>query len=436
MNAKISKLVSLFLAMLMLGISVGCNNSAEKVNSEDSNKTSNESINDAELEKLRGTTVKFATWRNPETDEDGPVIKSFQEKYGIKVEIVTVPQDTYIMDLSGKIASGDSPDIYFCNADFPGCLTVLQPLEAAGLDFSDPIWDQSMIKLSTVGGKPYLVNTVGNIWNEVDCVYYNKKLLENNNITTPEEYYEQGKWTFDAMTKVMTSVKNLGSKYIGGYFKVESLVGSTGTNFYNWKDGEFSNGINDDLTNVMKYISNSIKNGLVKGTSNENRDEFINGNVGIAVTNAFGLKKTGYWSRMNPSSIGFTFIPDYDETHKAVSTGIFRGWGLIKGAKNPKAAGLFLRYYLDVNNYDTATSFISEEAETFFFKLTGIDTAEKNPYMFVGIENVTGTPNQNYLDIAKADPNQVSQQLSSISNVVDSNVKILNSAINKKVAEN
>lgn len=434
MKSKIFKMLSFGLAVLMLGISVGCKNSGKDAK-KDGSKTSGGAVADAELEKLRGTTVKFATWKNPETDEDGPVIKYFKEKYGINVEIVTVPQDTYIMDLSGKIASGDSPDIYFCNADFPGCLTVLQPLEAAGLDFSDPIWDQSMIKLSTVGGKPYLVNTVGNIWNEVDCVYYNKKLLERNNITTPEEYYEQGKWTFDAMTKVMTSVKNLGSKYIGGYIKVESLLGSTGTNFYNWKDGKFLNGINDDLTNVMKYISNSIKNGLVKGTSNENRDEFLNGNVGIAVTNAYGLKKTGYWKKMDPSSIGFTYLPDYDESHKAVTTGLFRGWGLIKGSKNPKAAGAFLRYYLDVNNYDTSSAFISEEAETFFFKLTGADTSEKNPYMFVGIENVTGTKNQDYLDIAKADPNQVSQKLSAISNVVDSNVKILNTTIDKKAAE-
>lgn len=55
---------------------------------------------------------------------------------------------------------------------------------------------------------------------------------------------------------------------------------------------------------------------------------------------------------MNPDHIGFTFLPDWDENTKAKQTGIFRGWGLVKGASNPVAAGIFLRYYLDVNQYD------------------------------------------------------------------------------------
>ena len=69
---------------------------------------------------------------------------------------------------------------------------------------------------------------------------------------------------------------------------------------------------------------------------------------------------------MKASDIGFTFLPSWNG-EKYKPTSFVRGWGLCKGAKNPVAAGIFLRYYLDVNNYDTGSAFISKDAENFFF---------------------------------------------------------------------
>lgn len=149
-----------------------------------------------------GTTVRYATWKNPYQNEDGKVVEKFQKKYGIKVKIDTIPQSTYVQEVTGKIAAGNSPDIFFDNGTFPASIACLQPLEAMQLDLNDGIWDQGMIKMSTLGGKPFLVNTVGNIWAEVDCLFYNKKIFADNRITTPEEYYKAGKWTFATLHKV------------------------------------------------------------------------------------------------------------------------------------------------------------------------------------------------------------------------------------------
>ena len=386
-------------------------------------------------EDYRGTTVRFATWKDPANGEDGAVVEAFQKKYGINVKIDLIPQNQYSLTIAGNIAAENSPDIFFDNEFFPSSLSVLQPIDAMKLNLEDPIWDKGMLERSTIQEKTYLVNTVGNIWNEADLVFYNKKLLEDNNITTPEEYYAAGKWSFDGMRRVMMQVKELGSGYVGGYLDVETLLGSTGSSFYRFEDKQFVNGIDDQLIQVMQYMSQAIKDGLVRGAGYDYRDEFKNGKVGIAMTNAYGLKKNGYWQGMNPDHIGFTFLPDWDENTKAKQTGIFRGWGLIKGASNPVAAGIFLRYYLDVNQYDISSAFLNADAESMFFQLTAMDTADKFSGMLLGTTMILGEDRFDYWNIASVDPAQIQQQLRTRMGAVDAGVERLNAYLKEQTEQ-
>jgi hypothetical protein len=91
----------------------------------------------------------------------------------------------------------------------------------------------------------------------------------------------------------------------------------------------------------------------------------------MALTNCFGLKRTGYFTQINPDHIAATYLPVWKQGDKQCVTGIYRGWGLIDGAKNPVGAGLFLREYLDVNNYDLGNTFHNQEVANFFFQVTG-----------------------------------------------------------------
>lgn len=387
----------------------------------------------ANAEKYRGTTVVYATWKNPYQNEDGKVVDDFQKKFGIKVEIDITPQATYVQEVAGKIAAGQSPDIFFDNCFFPASISCLQPIDAMKLDLNDGIWDKGMLEMSKLGGKSFLVNTIGNIWAEVDCLFYNKKIFEDNGITTPEEYVAAGKWTFAALTQCMKDVKNAG--YIGGYVDVQSLLASTGAGFYKYENGQFSNGVTPMTTNVIKQISQWVSDGLIRDPREYNLlTNFINGKCGIAITNAYGMKATGYFADMNPNDVGFTYIPAYDENNKAYTTGLFRGWGLVRGAKNPEAAGIFLRYYLDAGNYDTASAFINKEAQNFFFKLTSsVDTAQKNPYMLLGITQLTSENTATYTGISGMAPAQVSSQIAALNNKITSNSKTLNAELDKQL---
>lgn len=403
-------------------------NSNKGGNSSGSKKSSS-TISVDTLKKLKGTTVKFATWKDPALNEDGPVVEAFQKKYGIKVEIVSIAQASYVNTIQGLIASGKAPDVYFSNGDFPACLSCLQPISASKINMNDAIWDQATFNMTKFKGEAYLCNTVGNIWNEVDCLFYNKSLWKQAGInSTPAEFDKAGKWNWDTLEQIMTAVSKLKNR-AGAAMDVSAMVGSTGNSIFLLENGKFKSGLDDSLmTDVVKRLATWKQKGLRSGT----RAMFTEGNAGMYITNAYGLKKTGYFSDANWDDIGFYYIPDYDSSHKATETGIFRGWGIVRGSKNPEGAGVFLRYYLDVNNYDTSEAFISKEAESFFFKLTTGQQNKKTPYFTYGafLDNISGVDSGMIYDIANiTSPDQVSAKLSTLKNNVSAGAKKINEFI-------
>ena len=379
---------------------------------------------------LKGSTVVYATWKDPNANEDGIVVKNFQKKYNIAVKIDPIPQGEYIRTVGSRIASGNSPDVVFDNGEFPSSLSILQPIDAAKLNLSDPIWDQDFINQATVNGKKYLVNTISNIWSEVGCLYYNKKLLKDNNITTPEDYYNAKKWTWEAFEKVMRDVKEkCGSDYIGAVVDANLMLGSLGTGFYKYENGQILSGVSDPIMQeASRRFATWYSDGLLSSGSHVS---FSKGKTGMILTDAFGLKKTGYFSTFNSANLGFTYIPDYNESTKAYSTGMFRGWGIAKGAKNPEGAGLFLRFYLDVNNYNSSSAFVTPEAETFFFKLTGVSSASKRYELTQGVCTVTGSESRDYSEYWKIQPDQMPATLGQMKNVVTNNINKVNDFITK-----
>ncbi len=357
-----------------------------------------------DLSKLKGTTVRYATWLEPENNEDGPVVEKFQKEYGITVKIDIIAQDDYVNTVANRIAAGDSPDIYFSNNDFPAAMQCLQSLDATKLDFSDEIWNQKTLELTTYGGQPYLLDTVGNIWAETDCIYYNKKILEQAGFSAdyPAELYKAGKWTWDAMEQIMRACSQLGGGISGGEFmSLDSLISSAGNNLLTNEKGTFSSGINSNFISAFKRIAKWYSDGICGKQSW--RSGFIEGKVAIVQTHSFGLKQTGHWKDMNWNNIGYTYLPAYDSNSTAYQTGCFRGWGLIRGAANPEGAGVFLRYYLDSGNYDGGDAFITSEAETFFYQLTNTGMDDYNPYYTFGgyTKDLTGFDSVAVLDIPK-----------------------------------
>lgn len=416
--------------VLLLGMLTACDkkdNSSKTDNSGNSNSGSassaDEYLSEEELSKLRGTSIRYPFWQTPD-ETNQAVINSFEKKYGIKVNVEIVPQDQYITNISGKIASGSAPDVYWSNDDFPACLTCLQPIEASKIDLNDSLWDKTVSDISTIGGKAYLVNAIGNSGR--DICFYNKKLLNDNNIKTPDDYLEEDNWTWETMTKLMRQVSSLGTGYYGAYVDMETFWGSAGVSFYPYKDGKFSSGLDDNLTKAMTQLSSWLNEGLMHGVGYDYRDEFNKGKVGLAITNDYGLQKKGYWGSMDPAHIGYTSIPDIDKNTKAHETGLYQGWGICKGASNPVAGGLFIRYYSNVANYDLSNRYITSDAMNYSLRLKSGKTDNTYHSLMTGSSQVLGQDRFTYWKLAQNDPKQIKQQLESMANQVKEGVNRLN----------
>lgn len=431
MKNKLFRSIAILLIIAMLSVVfTGCGDKGDSQNKGESSGndkgSATETVNDSELDALRGTTVRYPFWKMPDSVTQ-PVIDAFEKKYGIKVKVEIVPQDQYITNIAGKIAAGDAYDLYWSNDDFPACLSCLQPIDAAKIDLNDAIWDKAVSDISTINGKTYLVNAIGNSGR--DICFYNKKLLTDNNIKTPDDYVTEGNWTWETMTKIMSQVTSLGSGYYGAYVDMETFWGSCGVSFYQYKDGKFTSGLDKNLTKAMTQLSTWLDEGLMHGVGYDYRDEFNKGKVGLAITNSYGLQKEGYWKSMDPSHIGYTSIPDIDATTKAKETGLYQGFGIVKGAKNPVAAGLFIRFFSDISNYNLPDKYISTEAMNYDLRLKGSSSENIYHSLMTGASHVLGQDRFTYWTIAKNNPKQIQQQLESMANQVNEGVNRLNARL-------
>ncbi len=389
----------------------------------------------------KGKTVKFAATIDPKNDESGPVVEAFQKKYGITVDVDIVDQGNFANEINAKIAAGKSPDVVRVNADFPTCMGYLQSLDAAKLNYKEDIWNQQMFKISTFGGSPYLCDTKNNIWGEIDVVIYSKSLLERAGANTPEQYDQAGKWTWDAYFDICRKVKALGSNMQGGGFNNApiSAIYAMGGGLIQYEDGKFVSGVNARTQEALVKYSTAWKEGIIEWDTTSG---IVDGTVGIMVTHIWALKKTGFFQNTgyNTGDLGYYYLPRWDEGSDYGSTGMVRGWGLVRGAQQPVAAGIFMREYLDVANYDTSNTFINKDAEEFFFKATSIDYSNWNPQIIYYKYNdaICGSEvsASEFYYAAVGDPAQVGTQMAAIKSTMEKAASNMNKFVEQNTGQN
>lgn len=360
---------ALIISILFFAVAVGCN--ADTVQDEPINSANKATIPgmlaEVDPEDYIGTTITVASWKDPFQSERPPKSKEFEELYGINCDEIHIDQGEYVNKIAALIASNSQPDIFFENGNFPGSLTVMQPIDAAKLDLTHSKWNQTLLDVSSLNGHPYLIDSTSNVYTETDFCVYNKKIFSDNNITTPSEYYAAGKWTFANFRELAKEVSEISTEhFIGAGVLSEVMLGAAGCSFFLYNDNKISLGVDSHLEEVFIFMSQMRVDGYLK----LDRYGFDDGKQGMCFTNAFGLQRRGYFTHLNPDYVGVTYLPVWKEGDKQTYTAIYRGWGLVEGCKNPVGAGLFLNYYYDSKNQYLTDFFLNEEVSDFFFKVT------------------------------------------------------------------
>ncbi len=389
---------------------------------------------------LKGTTVRFATWIDHTETEGATPLANFESDTGLKVELYTVKHVGYVNTLMTKMASGDIPDVFVSNEAgtcFPNTIQIAAPInKVSTVNLKEPIWDQSMLATGTINGDIYLVNTKGTPWSGSNMVFYNKPLFADNGFKTPEEYYAEGKWTWDNLLKCAKEIKALGDDYKGIMLESDILTDSLGTSFikYDYKTNQFSSGINDKaLLEGYQWYAEAKEQGLVDVVLGDFA-AFTSNKCGLVVRGPYGLKTTGYFMDMNPEDVGYTYLPSMEEGGTARISSIYRMYGICDKAPNADAAGYFLRYWLDPANYDLDHTFVTVDAGNFYYNLINTE-ADQKYFCFdkACMELIGGSHEDIWGPALAAAPAGVKTALDSVSNTVDRAVAAANKLIQDKI---
>lgn len=323
--------------------------------------------------ELDGTTVKFATWIDHKSNESAMVLSDFTDLTGINVELTRIAQTEYVSKMSSLVASGDSPDVVVCNGEWPRLLPVMQPLDDTILDASDPFWDQGVVKTYTVGGRPYLVNVEQGPWDMGSgCVYYNKRIFEDNGITTPDLYVHEKRWTLDNFYKAARELKNAIGCGVG--IDTETYLYAYADGFVEWdaEAGEFKSGINDPaFLSAWQRMAEARDAGYAEVTSGGSRWMFEQQKMGMLLSGGYGLRKTGWFQEhdIKWEDLGYVPLPTDADGKQVYGAQSDRGYGICKGAKNPDGAAYFLRYFLNGDHYDEDELYKNAECAKLYHEL-------------------------------------------------------------------
>lgn len=331
-------------------------------------------------DSLRGTTVTFASWEDFNGTERGNVIQKFTKATGIKVKVVPVTQNDYIVKMASRLSAGKTVDIFIDNQEFPRTVSFAQPITNAGIDLNDAKWDKTIIQTSTINGNTYLVNAQWDL--KYFVLSYNKSLFEG--ITSPEDYVKNNNWTWETFAKAAKAISGLGSEYVGCHFSTPIFMAAYGTSYvkYDSAKQEFYRSTDEkQFSDVWSYILDGYKAGYFNPTYNTAK--LVSGTCGMAINDCSALQAGGYFDGMKDSDWGFTYLPKQNASDSDYPrASLMFAYGLMKGAPNPKGAGKFLNFYLDESNWDFNKYYANSAAKD-FANVLNKRTPTSTDYMFI-----------------------------------------------------
>jgi ABC-type glycerol-3-phosphate transport system substrate-binding protein len=384
---------------------------------------------------LKNTTVKYFTWDNPKKyPVEKALIEKFEKDTGVKVAIEVGDYAKFVEQLNVKIASGSSPDVVRLLTNDVFRVNSLQPLQNTGFNFNDTAWDQTTMKDFTFGGKAYATNLVKTHQFNSLITYYNKKLIEDEDLQDPAELWKTGRWTWAKFEEISKDfIKgNKSVRYGASFCPFQTYSLAMGVDLIALVNGKYVSKMTDPkLAAAWKQHTEWVKDRVVSPTVSD-VSKFMGGQIlfimhqdtGLITGNTFleGMKAQGI--------LGYLPLPTTDGKAATVTAlQEYSAFGVPQNAPNLKAVPYFLRCYLDRDaaGFD---SFISKEAKAL------IDQNIARPTRTVILSGMITADSGGYADaipffLNKADPKQVAAELAGQRPVVEDAVNKANILVSR-----
>ncbi len=386
---------------------------------------------------LKGKTVLFSDWGEAVADVYQKVVTQFTKDTGIRVKMVQFLNSEYITKVSQQIAAGKSPDIAGSNAWFPASLEMLQPLPEI-FDLNDGFWDKRISEALSVKGKYYYVNTYNSPFTSGPAIFYNIKLFNTAGLKTPQDYYNEGNWSYETLRKVAKDCVEAG--YKGAIMEPMHIAEQMNSTLitYDSKTGTFSGNVTEDgFVSALKYVSNGLEEGVFYNTQTSN---FSKGGIGMTMMGTYGMLAVGAFRDMLPSEIGVVPLPNSFEGKKLdYAPCAMRGYGICRGAQNIEGAYYLLRYFLDLDKFAPAGAniFANKKLEKYYREVHLVNYKKNklcieyyaNP--LEAVEARWDSPNGMWATARQAPSGQILVELNKLKNVLSNAV----SWANKKVKD-
>lgn len=383
---KIKRLLALLTAVMLL-FAAGCgegNGSSKEQNSSEA----------ALTEKFKGQTLRLYMYAPyPHISMGYENLYAFEEKYGVTLNKEITQYDNLVEGIAKNIAADIQMDLFYCPDTFPAAVNVLQPIENTGIDLDDPIWDKALLRATTVNGKAYLINSIENLESILSVCVYDKSLFEDNNITSPQEYFEKDEWTRENFVNCIKAIDALGEDYVGAAVHKSGAMLLSGDSFYEYNSatGKYTVSATDEIRQAMSFLAGINDQGLIKPTEKVYRNQV----VGMTVSTTYDMRFGGLYSINNPENIRAVLLPKKDMESEHIVTAPVAGFGLVEGAKNPELAGFFLKeafskdlcYESNIYENDALKDFFYDTYESYsdkviYFTDQGLLNAAKLDYDF------------------------------------------------------
>ena len=389
--------------------------------------------------------VHVLMWRDY-TKTEQKLIAQYEKLTGVKIKTTKTHDDTYATKLVSLITGGNAPDVVkFESKNFPGMITQsIQPLNEKYFDLDADCWNKAYMNAFAINGKYYGV-AMPSAWQCEDCcfvTYYLPSVLKECNVTTmPYQLYTQGKWNWDTQAEIVSKVQKEGKGYTGLSIQRDSIfMLSAGLDFVSYDGKQFTNNLASVQAGgtMVKAWQEMAKLSASNSFTYWDSSLVSSGKVGLFTAIAYGLYNEGGW--FDNAKGGYATIqavpvagPKGGTAYTPVSPKL---WGVARKAKNAEGAAYFLRYFLDVSNYDQSSTFYNKQFETVYKKITD-KNAKKCVQYGEGVTDMRKTGNYNSLTkkIVAATPANVKSVIDSNKNTIKTGIDSANKALRAEIAK-